>query len=238
MLFGLINFAIPLSLFCYAGKFLDSSIISILNAMFPVFTIIFASFLLKEHISKLGWFGVFLSIAGIIVLNMKEGLVFDLVDILPAFAVIFATICYAVCAIFVRTKCKEISAITNVTGGILIATLSLLPFVFFEKNITAFTTQSIFIIIVYMGIFPTAIAYLLQFHLVKVRGVVFSANSAFLIPIFGTIYGITFLGEIFTPQRIIGSAMVLFGLALILKMNHHIEALTKKFKQKYKLKKL
>ena len=228
ILIGIVHFTIPVSLFCYAGKFLDSSIVSILNTMYPIFTIIFASVLLKENVTRLSWFGVIVSTLGIVILNSKDGLNIDAQDVVPSLCVVLATICYAVATIFVKTKCSNIPPVTNITVALTIATIPLVPSIFFETNLVALLKPKIFLIILYMGVCSTAIAYLLHFYLIKARGSAFSTFSSFLIPVFGIIYGIIFMNEVFTAQRIVGAIMVLFGLALILKLNNHLAIVIKK----------
>ena len=49
--------------------------------------------------------------------------------------------------------------------------------------------------LIYLGIFPTGIAWLLRFMILKNNGVVFQSQVAFLIPIFGVILGYLFLNK-------------------------------------------
>ena len=46
--------------------------------------------------------------------------------------------------------------------------------------------------LIYLGVFPTGIAWLLRFRILKVNGLVFQAQVAYLIPIFGVILGYIF----------------------------------------------
>jgi len=214
----IVNFVIPLVLFCNAGKILDSSIVSILNGMFPVFTIIFAHFILNDKISFTGSIGIVLSMLGVCVLNLKNGLHFELNQVLAAIMIIIATICYAISTIFTRVQCKDIPPLTNATAGIVLGAILLSPSTFFENNMTALLNFKIVLAIRYFGIFSTAIAYAILFHLIKVRGATFAANCSFLTPIFGTIYGMIFMHEQMTQSRVVGGLLILTGLALILKL--------------------
>ena len=223
-----VNFLIPLSLFCTAGRMIDSSLVSILNGMFPVFTIIFAHFVLNDRISIAGVVGVFLSMLGVCVLNLKDGMTFDSNQILAALMILFATICYAVATIFTKIKCKDIPPLTNATGGIVISAILLFPSVFFEQNMQAFFDWKVILAVLYLGTCCTAISYAILFYLIKVRGATFASNGSFLIPIFGSIYGIIFLHETMTTNRIMGGILILTGMALVLKLH------TKLLKNEYK----
>jgi drug/metabolite transporter (DMT)-like permease len=210
------NFVIPLLLFCYAGNLLDSSITSVLKALFPVFTIILSAVILRERISKIGVIGIAISIAGILCLNIKKDLSFDETQIFPSLILVIATIMYASSAIFVRMKCKDISPLTNITASMTLGSIALLPFLAFETNLQALTQPKILLSVIYISVFATSLAYIISFHLIKVRSATFSASGAFLIPLFGIAFGVIFMHEHMNSNRIIGSALILAGMALAL----------------------
>ena len=68
-----------------------------------------------------------------------------------------------------------------------------------------------------MGTVPTGIAWLLRFRILKNNGLVFQAQVAYLIPIFGIILGYIFLGELITPKVIIALIAVIIGIYLVKK---------------------
>ena len=65
--------------------------------------------------------------------------------------------------------------------------------------------------LIYLGIFPTGIAWLLRFQILKRNGLVFQAQVAYLIPIFGVILGYIFLNEIITTKVLIALIAVIVG---------------------------
>ena len=208
------NFVLPLLLFCYAGNLLDSSITSVLKALFPVFTIILSSVILRERISKIGAIGITISVVGILCLNIKKDFSFDETQIFPSLILVLATIMYASCAIFVRMKCKDISPLTNITASMTLGSIALLPFLAFEANLQALSQTKILLSVIYISVFATSLAYIISFHLIKVRSATFSASGSFLIPLFGIAFGVIFMQEQMTANRIIGSALILAGMAL------------------------
>ena len=107
----------------------------------------------------------------------------------------------------------------NVTASILIwATIFLMP-------ITAYVEQpwdlnprlDSTISLIYLGIFSTGIAWLMRFRILKNNGLVFQAQVAYLIPIFGIILGYIFLGELITHKVIIALIAVIIGIYLVKK---------------------
>ena len=71
-----------------------------------------------------------------------------------------------------------------------------------------------FIPIVLLGIFPTAIATLLYFHLINRLGATTFSQVNFLIPLLGSLIGIVFMGE--PAHWRIGIALVLISLGIML----------------------
>ena len=69
--------------------------------------------------------------------------------------------------------------------------------------------------LIYLGIFSTGIAWLMRFRILKNNGLVFQAQVAYLIPIFGIILGYVFLGEIITPKVIVAVAAVVLGIYFV-----------------------
>ena len=109
----------------------------------------------------------------------------------------------------------------NVTASILIwGTLVLIPISFiFEQpwNLTPRLDSTISLI--YLGIFSTGIAWLLRFYILKHNGLVFQAQVAYLIPIFGVILGYIFLRELITSKVIIALTAVILGIYLVRQSN-------------------
>ena len=70
---------------------------------------------------------------------------------------------------------------------------------------------------IYLGIFATGIAWLLRFYILKNNGLVFQAQVAYLIPIFGVILGFLFLQEEVTPKVIISLIAVIIGIYIVKK---------------------
>ena len=62
-----------------------------------------------------------------------------------------------------------------------------------------------------MGIFPTALAFLLRFYIIVKAGPIFLSYVAYLIPCFAIIWGFVFLGEKISFNILIGLLFILIG---------------------------
>ena len=67
-----------------------------------------------------------------------------------------------------------------------------------------------------MKIVSTTLAFVYYYRLIADIGPVKASTVTLLVPVFGMIWGIAFLGEPATPGRITGAAIILLGCALIL----------------------
>ena len=62
-----------------------------------------------------------------------------------------------------------------------------------------------------LGVGCTALAYLLFFRLIERIGAARAVTVTFLVPVFGTLWGVLLLGETVTPAMLMGGAVVLLG---------------------------
>ena len=73
--------------------------------------------------------------------------------------------------------------------------------------------------VIYLGVFATGLAWLLRFRILKNNGLVFQAQVAYLIPIFGVILGYIFLKELITSKVLVALVAVIIGIYLVKKSN-------------------
>jgi drug/metabolite transporter (DMT)-like permease len=110
----------------------------------------------------------------------------------------------------------EIDSFFNVTSSNSIQLISKLLIIlaalgYMISNIVAYNTLKHILPILYLGLFPTAIAFQLRYHITKTSGPVFLSYVAYLIPIFAIIWGYLLLSENINYTSIIGIILILFG---------------------------
>jgi drug/metabolite transporter (DMT)-like permease len=69
--------------------------------------------------------------------------------------------------------------------------------------------------VIYLGTIATGIAWLIRFKILKNNGLVFQAQVAYLIPIFGVILGYIFLNELITSKVLIALIAIILGIYLV-----------------------
>ena len=81
-----------------------------------------------------------------------------------------------------------------------------------ELNQPSYFNVKSLVPILYLGLFPTALAFQLRYHITKTSGPVFLSYVAYLIPIFALIWGYLLLSEKINLSSIIGVVLILFGI--------------------------
>ena len=71
--------------------------------------------------------------------------------------------------------------------------------------------------VIYLGVVPTGIAWLLRFRILKKNGLIFQSQVSYLIPIFGIILGYVFLKELITYKVLISLIAVVIGIYFVRK---------------------
>jgi len=132
-------------------------------------------------------------------------------DLLPKIAVLISALGYVTSAILAYNL-KNTNSVSLTTYVTIIAAIMSLPFFLFAEinNPSVFRLNSI-LPIIYLGIFPTAIAFLLRFYLISKAGPVFLSYVAYLIPGFAILWGFIFLKETVSYITLIGVILVLIG---------------------------
>jgi drug/metabolite transporter (DMT)-like permease len=65
-----------------------------------------------------------------------------------------------------------------------------------------------------LALASTALAYLIYFRLIERVGPTRALTVSILVPFFGVLWGVVFLGEAVTPGTFVGLAIVLLGVGL------------------------
>ena len=218
-LIGMVNLVIPFFLIAYGVQKVQSNLAAILMASTPLSATILAHFFTKnEKINYRKTFGVLLGFSGIVFL-FSDNVLINENNFLSALIIFVASTFYVIGGLLtlkISNKKNE-----NVTASILIwATIFLIP-------ITAYTEQpwnlnpsmESTISVIYLGIVATGFAWLLRFRILITNGLVFQAQVAYLIPIFGIILGYIFLKEVITPKVLVAVVAVIVGIYFVKKSN-------------------
>jgi drug/metabolite transporter (DMT)-like permease len=218
-LIGFFNSALPFTLFAIAAKPLDSSVVAILDGTVPMFEIIISIFILKAAVDKGAILGVFCAIIGIAFTSFGDGISLSNLreNIFYVIILLCATCSYAGASIYINLKCKHIAGNDLACGSVLFATLYLLPSVFFVDF--ALIDLKVGASLFGLGFLCTGIAYVFYFKLASEESPRFVVSVVLLIPVFGSILGALFMGDVLSFNKIVGCLMILISLKFILNLS-------------------
>jgi len=212
-LLGLINAAIPFPLFAYSTLFVTAGFASIINATAPLFAALVAGVWLRDRITIGGFLGLLVGFGGVVLL--VGGLPDARPGALPAIGgSLFAAFLYGVSASFVKKHLAGVNAWVTTIGSFGFAALMLAPLAVLTWPAAAPAATS-WAAVLLLAVVCTAIPNIYYFRLLLRVGPGKAMSVAFLIPVFGILWGALALGETVTPGMLGGGAVVLLGTALV-----------------------
>ena len=210
---GVHNTAMPFFLLTWATLYLSAGIGGILNATAPIFAAVVAWAWLGEKMSisrigglLVGTIGVWLLVRDKVGVSMGD-------TTLAVIAALGATLLYGIGGNFTRRYASHIPTLATATGSQVGAALALLPITFFVWPDTPISARA-WIAAVLMGLFSTALAYILYFRLIANVGPTKAITVTYLVPIFAMLLGAIVIDEPITSSMVIGCAVILLGTAL------------------------
>ncbi|MFM2054407.1 MAG: hypothetical protein RL456_2444 [Pseudomonadota bacterium] len=210
---GLFNSAIPFVLIAWATLSITAGLASILNATVPLLTALIGAVWLRERLSVPTMAGLAIGMAGVLMLAADQA------DFRPGgsgwalLAMLGATSCYGYAANFTRRHLAGVPATANAAGSQLVSALALAPFAL--AHWPAVTPGPMaWGAAAALGVGCTGLAYVLFFRLIERVGASRAVTVTFLVPVFGTLWGVLFLGEPVTASMLVGGAVVLVGTGL------------------------
>jgi drug/metabolite transporter (DMT)-like permease len=212
---GSVGIALPFVLIAQGLTTIDASTAAILNALSPLFASLVAALWIRERITVAKAGGIALCLLGTAVLVGWTPAPMSARELLAAGCCVAATALYGYTIVFTKVKLKEARPIGTAAGTMMVAALSLLPFVPLDRHYAAIPASA-WLAALGLALLSTSLAFILYYRLIADVGPVKAITVTLLVPVFGMIWGVLLLGEPLTPGRIAGCVIILSGCALIL----------------------
>ena len=214
-LIGLIGNFIPFSLISWSEMYIQSNTAGLLLSVAPILTLIFSHFLTKDDkFSLLKFLSIIIGLIGVLFIFDIQNLIYNSDSskfIIPKLFIIIAAIGYVISSILAYNM-RHMNSVTLTTFVTIFAALISIPFlIYFEfKSISSYSFNSM-ISLFYLGAFPTALAFLIRFHIIAKAGPIFLSYVAYLIPVFAILWGYIFLNEKINSSTLVGVILILLG---------------------------
>ena len=218
---GLLNNVMPFSLIVWGQNYIGAGLAAIINASTPLFTVLIAgAFLVDEHMTLQKVIGVLMGLFGVGVLIGADAFaefVFNMSrTTLAQLAIVVAAVCYGCASVFGRRfKSLGVSPFSTAVGQVTAATMMLLPMSYIVERPDQLANPSLvtWLAIACLGVFCTALGYLLYFRILSSSGATNVVLVTFLVPVTAAFLGWTLLSEQLHGRYFIG--MVLIGIGLV-----------------------
>jgi drug/metabolite transporter (DMT)-like permease len=224
IIMGFFANALPFTLFSFGEQFSESGAASILNGTTPIFTVLIAHFFVSDerlNFSRLG--GVLAGFVGILfifypeflTLLQGEGLTGNM-NTVGLLAFIVAAACYGVAIVYGRLKLRGLPPLVGPAAQLICSSAMILPLSFiFEQPFNLNPGFPAIVSALVLGIFGTALAYLVYYRLVDSAGATFISLVTYLLPPIVVILGVIFLNEQPGWYSITGLALIILGVMVV-----------------------
>jgi len=216
---GIIGNLIPAFLFTKAVSGMSTGIVGVLNALTPLFALLFGYLWLKSKVSLYNIIGIVIGMIGTYTLLVPD-LEIDMANALEFSGyVVLATICYGFNVNLMKKKLHEVPSIVITSYSLAFAAILAGVFLFFQTDFIYHlqTEEMAMYSLGYtalLGVLCTAGALYVFNEILKSAGPVFAASCTYIIPVFALIFGIMD-GEALYLNHIIGTGIILMGVYLV-----------------------
>lgn len=211
---ALMNSVLPFTLIAWAEQRVDAGLAAILNSATPIFTFLITAAVTRHEAAGLRKLvGTALGLAGICLVVGVEALRGIGIGFAAQLAVVLATACYAVAAIFGR-HFKGLDPMVPAAGSLLSGAAMLLPLsLAVDQPWTLTPSGESLLALVALAVISTALAFTIYFRLLRTLGSVGTTAQGYLRVPIGVGIGVLALGETLASTAALGMVLVVAGVA-------------------------
>lgn len=214
VIFGLLGIGIYNIALNIGEQTVSAGISGFIVSQIPVVSIVLATFVLKEKLTRIAWLGLVISITGIVIIALSER------STLGGFnhgiwMLIIATVCAGVYSGLQKLICCHYQPLQLVSWFIWVGTASMLGYLHPMLQQASQASWQSLSWVIFLGIFPGAIAYTCWTYALKHTSASKTSSYLFAMPIVAIILGWLLLGEIPTSFSVFGGIIAIIGAMMI-----------------------
>jgi drug/metabolite transporter (DMT)-like permease len=216
LIVGLFNSALPFTLIAFSEETLSASLAAILNSTTPLFTAILAAFWGRESLSPQKLLGVVLGIIGVTILVGGSPIPTNNDFFVAVLASLGAAFCYGIGTVYAsRNLSGKISGLHASIGQLLgAAVLLTIPAATTIPSVMPSTNAMLALLA--LTLVSTSFAYLIYFFLLQNVGPTRTASVTFLVPVFGSLWGVLFMNDAFNWWMLLGMLIIFTSVGLVM----------------------
>lgn len=211
---GLLSTAIPFTLLSWGQQYVPSAFAGLSMAMLPLFVLPLAHLFTDEKMSLRKTAGVSLGFVGALVLfgpGLSGGL--SGAGFLGQLACVTAAFCYAVSSVVTR-RCPPVDPFSYAAATLLVGAIPLLPAMLILEGVPRIEGLRPGLAILFLGLFPTALAALLRVSVIRSAGPVFLTFVNYQVPLWSAFFGWLVLSEDLPMRFFAALALILTGVVV------------------------
>ena len=186
---------------------------SLLIAAGPIFTAMMSVAFLRERLTAIGWLGIAVAFAGVAVISLGEsgGVKFEP----SALLVLLSAVVTAAYFIISKPLLKRYSALEYTAYAIWAGTVPMLVFAPGLASQMSHAAPSATLAVVYLGVFPAAIAYVLWSYALARMPASLLSTFLYLTPVLAMGIAWAWIGEVPALLTLVGGLVAIGGVVIV-----------------------
>lgn len=215
LVFGMLQYAIPLAVYPLTQQYITSSAAGIVNAMTPIMVVIVSHYWPQgERMTVKKSIGVVLGFCGIILLAYPSFVGQGESQPVALMLTMIAPLCYAFALNWMR-KLDGMDRVLLTGWSATFGGLALLPVAVLLEGTPVVTRIETWVSLLIIGLVLTSAAFILLFWLIPRVGGTTASTITFLAPVSAVLLGVYVLSEELFPIQYLGMAVIFSGLLFI-----------------------
>ena len=197
-----------------AMQWTSASNATLIIASYPIITVLLETLIYKTKLNPFKIVGIVIAIAGVFVLSYMKPEERQHNELLGILMLIIAGVAWAFYNFLTKKVVNHYPSITLLFYQTLFGAIFMLPLSLFERDAWMAPTTMSLLMMLFLGVFCSVIAYLLYNLGLKALSPSTVISMLNLVPIFGVMFSFLLLGEAITLRMVIGGAIIILGVML------------------------
>ncbi|RAT96575.1 DMT family transporter [Brevibacillus sp. Leaf182] len=212
LMLGGLGFAVYHTALNYGEMTVSAGVASLLVTTTPIFSALLALLFFREHFGVRGWLGALISFLGVTICTIGTGETLSISD--GIFLILLAAISESIYFAFQKPFVEKYGVFAFTAYTLWAGTLCMLFFLPGLGTAIAQAPWDVTLSVVYLGIFPSVVAYLSLAYVTSVVGTSEATTSLYMTPVLAFLIAWVWLGEGPTLVTMAGGVVTLVGVLL------------------------